>query len=145
LSLIHTLSYIDKMSDIIIDAPHTPPPFISLRKLDVQTFRYNPLSFLIFVMPGQTVREMMVVEDIGTRTGNDGAAYTTSILGMVGSDVAEEMGDNPLREKARLYESLPALVTKDVLQTLMYAIRKARVFLRCVSSATLESANKRTL
>jgi DNA-binding ferritin-like protein (Dps family) len=87
-----SVSYIDKKVPYHLCRCSTLPP-------DVQTFMYNPLSFLIFVMPGQTdMREMMMLEDVCTRTSNDGASDTTSILGVVGSDVAKgERGDNPQR------------------------------------------------
>jgi hypothetical protein len=38
------------------------------------------------------MREMMVLKDVCTRTGNDGASDTTSILGVIGGDVAKGDG-----------------------------------------------------
>ena len=57
----------------------------------LQTFRCNPLSFLIFVMATKERREgQMSSQAIPSRTSDDSAADTASVLGTIGNNVSTE-------------------------------------------------------
>ena len=56
-----------------------------------QTFRYNPLSFLIFVMARKGGVSDEIGSQIPSRTSDDSATDTASVLGMIGDNVSTEI------------------------------------------------------